>query len=167
LALPIRKLGDPVLREKCREVEEVDDETRDLIREMGETLKLAAGHGLAAPQVGAVKRLFVYDAGHGPRCIVNPEIVEATGEDIFEEGCLSLRGVQVPIVRPSSVRVRCTTPSGQRVVIEPGGFLSRVFQHEIDHLEGVLIIDRCDEEERKRALAEYQELELLRSQGGA
>ena len=123
---------------------------------------LEAGHGLAAPQVGSVKRLFVYDAGLGPRCVINPEIIDEEGECTFDEGCLSLRGVTVPIVRPSRVQVRYTTPAGHKVVIEPGGFLSRVFQHEIDHLDGLLIVDRCSGEDRRRALADYQELEMER-----
>lgn len=148
-------------------MEAVDASVRRLIGEMAETLELSAGHGLAASQVGSVKRLFIYDTGHGPRCVVNPEILEAEGVSAHEEGCLSLPGVYVSVNRPERIRVRCSTPSGHNIVIEPGGFLSRVFQHETDHLDGVLIIDRCSEEERKRALAEYQELQLEREQAGA
>lgn len=167
MALSIRKLGDPVLREKCREVSEVDAETRKLIGQMGETLEFSAGHGLAASQVGSVKRLFVYDIGLGCRCIINPEIISAEGESTCEEGCLSIPGVYVQVTRPESVKVRCKTPSGHSIVIEPGGFLSRIFQHETDHLEGILITDRCEGEERKRALAEYDMLRLEREQAGA
>lgn len=167
MVLPIRKLGDPVLRERCRDVGAVDAEVKRLIGDMEETLGLSSGHGLAASQVGSVKRLFVYDVGYGHRCMINPDILEAEGVSTHEEGCLSIPGVYVPVTRPESIRVRCSTPSGHRIVIEPGGFLSRIFQHETDHLEGVLVIDRCGEEERKRALAEYDELQIEREQAGA
>jgi peptide deformylase len=164
LALRIRTLGDPVLREKSRRLEEVDAEARELIEEMADTLCEQPGRvGLAAPQVGVLKRLFVYDLGHGPRCLVNPEIVAAQGEQPNEEGCLSLPGIYITVPRHQRVRVRCSTPSGHNVVIEAEDFPARVMQHECDHLDGVLIIDRCDEEERKRALEEYQELELRKS----
>jgi len=167
LALEIRTLGDPVLRERCREVREIDGEVKSLIEHMEETLGLAAGYGLAASQVGSVKRLFVYNAGHGPRCLLNPEIVSSEGTGTLEEGCLSVPGVYVEVSRPGSVRMRCTTSSGHRITIEPGGFLARVFQHEIDHLDGVLIVDRCGDDERKRALAEYSELQMERKRAGA
>lgn len=168
MTLEIRKLGDPVLREKCREVETVDPEVRELVRMMGETVNLDETRvGLAASQAGVLKRLCVYDIGHGVRCLINPEIIEAEGETVHQEGCLSLPGISVAVPRHDGVKVRFTTLSGYGIVLEAQGFLARVLQHECDHLDGILIIDRCDEEERRRALAEYQELELEREQAGA
>lgn len=164
MALRIRKLGDPVLREKSRTVEEFDAEARELISDMADTLSEKPGRaGLAAPQVGVLKRLFVYDLGYGPRCLINPEIVAAQGEQPNEEGCLSLPGIYITVPRFERVRVKCTTPSGHNVVIEAEDFPARLMQHECDHLDGVLIIDRCDDEERKRALEEYQELEVKKA----
>ena len=161
MALRIRTLGDPVLREKSRTVEEFDAEAKELISEMADTLYEQPGRaGLAAPQVGVLKRLFVYDLGHGPRCLINPEIIAAEGGQPNEEGCLSLPGIYITVPRYARVRVSCHTPSGHKVVIEAADFPARLMQHECDHLDGVLIIDRCDDEERKRALEEYQELEL-------
>ncbi len=165
MALRIRTFGDPVLREKCREVEEVDEEVRELIGEMGEVLSEAPGRlGLAASQVGVLKRLFIYDLGAGIRCLINPEIIEAADEEVCEEGCLSIPGVSVSLPRHSRVRARCMTPSGHRIVIEGEGLIAQLLQHECDHLDGVLIIDRCDPEERKRALEEYQEQSIRREQ---
>ena len=168
LALKIRTLGDPVLRERSRELSEIDSDARSLINEMSDTLASEPGRvGLAAPQVGVLKRLFVYDFGCGPRCMVNPEIVEAEGEEQNDEGCLSLPGIYVNVERHSRVVTKCVTPSGHNVLIEAEGFPARVMQHECDHLDGVLILDRCDSEERKRALEEYQELEIRRAMPGA
>ena len=164
MALGIRKLGDPVLRERSREIDSFDAEARELIDQMWETLSDAPGRvGLAAVQVGVLKRLFVYDLGYGPRCLLNPEIVSGSGEKPNDEGCLSLPGVYVAVPRFESVKVKCTTPSGHNVFIEAEEFPARVMQHECDHLDGVLIIDRCDAEEKKRALEEYGELEMRKA----
>lgn len=168
MALRIRTLGDPVLRERSRELTEIDAEARELVKEMADTLAAEPGRvGLAATQVGVLKRLFVYDFGYGPRCLINPEIVDVEGVEPHDEGCLSLPGIYVKVPRNTRVAARCVTPSGHRVIIEAEGFPARVMQHECDHLDGVLIIDRCDSEERKRALEEYQELEIRRAMPGA
>jgi peptide deformylase len=168
LILEIRTIGDPVLREKCRNVESVDEEVKGIIEQMSETLAGSPGRvGLAACQIGVLKRLFVYDLGQGTHCLINPEIVEAGNETVCEEGCLSIPGIYVSIPRFERVKVRGTTPSGHDVVIEAEGFVAQVLQHECDHLDGVLIIDRCDAEERKKALAEYQELKIQREQASA
>jgi len=164
VALRIRTFGDPVLKEESRELETIDAEVRALVKDMSGTLSESTGRvGLAAPQVGVLKRLFVYDLGHGPRCLINPVILEGEGEDTCEEGCLSFPGIYVTIPRYRKVRASCLTPSGHRVLIEADGFPARVFQHECDHLDGVLIIDRCDIEERKRALDEYRDIELRKT----
>lgn len=168
MALRIRTFPDPVLREKCREVEELDREVRDLVGQMGEALGEAPGRlGLAACQVGVLKRLFVYDLGAGVRCLINPEIVEVSDEGRHEEGCLSLPGLYITVPRHGCARVKGMTPSGHRIEIEGEGLLAQLFQHECDHLDGLLIIDRCEPEERKRALEEYQELALQREQSTA
>lgn len=165
MALEILTYGDPILREECRFVERVDSEVKGLARRMGETITAEPGRvGLAASQVGVVKRLFVYDIGHGARCFLNPEIVEMEGEYLVTEGCLSLLGIMVPVPRFHRVKVRCLTLSGHMISMESEGFLAQVIQHECDHLQGVLIIDRCTEEERRMALEEYRELEFNRRQ---
>jgi peptide deformylase len=163
--MEIKTLGDPVLREKCRQVEAVDDEVADLIEKMSETLRASPGRvGLAASQVGVLKKLFVYDLGFGNRCLINPEIIEIENETFCEEGCLSIPGIYISVKRYERVKVKCKTLSGHNIVIEAEGFLAQVLQHECDHLEGVLIIDRCDPAERKRAMEEYQELSIRREQ---
>lgn len=164
MGLRIRTFGDPVLREECRDLEKIDSEVRALVREMSDTLGESSGRvGLAAPQVGVLKRLFVYDFGSGPRCLINPRVIEGAGEEIGDEGCLSFPGVYVSIPRFEKVRTRCVTPSGHNIVIEAEGFPARVLQHECDHLDGVLIIDRCDAEERARLLDELQDIELRKT----
>lgn len=162
----ILTLGDPVLRDKCVPVEAVDRELEQLVRDMGEALREAPGRvGLAAPQVGVLKRLFIYDLGWGPRCLVNPEIIESEGEYPREEGCLSIPGIYVTVQRFDRVKVSGTTLSGHHVVLETCGFGAQVMQHECDHLDGVLIIDHCDAEERGRALTEYDALCALERPG--
>lgn len=168
MELEIRTIGDPVLREKCREVDQVDSEVSNLIDDMMETLGSAPGRaGLAASQVGVLKRLFVYDIGYGPRCLINPEMIETDNEITCEEGCLSIPGVSISIPRFERIKVRCQTPSGHNIVVESRGFTAQVMQHECDHLEGVMIIDRCDPEDKKKALEEYQELVTRRAQATA
>lgn len=160
--MEIRKIGDPVLREKCKDVEEIDAGIKRLVKDMEETMAAAGGRGLAASQVGVMKRLFIYDSGHGTRCVINPEIIEAEGEEEGEEGCLSVPGVVVNVKRAKRIKVRCKTQSGYPILIEPGGFLSRVFQHECDHLDGILILDRCTAEERRKAINLLEEMEMAK-----
>jgi peptide deformylase len=148
--MEIRIIGDPALRE------------------MSGTLAASPGRvGLAAPQVGVLKRIFIYDLGHGPHCMINPELVETEDEAICQEGCLSIPGIYVSVPRFQRVKVKCTTLSGHKIVLEAEGFTAQVMQHECDHLEGVLILDRCDPEEKKRALAEFQQLQIQREQATA
>ncbi len=112
----------------------------------------AVGAGLAAPQVGVQKRLFVYDVGDGPEVIINPTIVETAGEWYHEEGCLSIPGLRLGIVRPMEVHLLGYDLDGKEVSIEADEFLGRVFQHEVDHLDGVLMVERLDDDLRKQAL---------------
>lgn len=142
--LEIAKYGEPVLRVRCRSVDRVTDETRRLIADMIETMHAAAGVGLAAPQVRVPERLFVYDLGEGPGAIINPEIIRQEGEVVGTEGCLSIPRLQGDVVRAEKILVRGLDQHGRKVRMEVAEWLARVFQHEIDHLDGVLFIDRAD-----------------------
>ena len=152
---PIRTFGDPVLRLPCAEVTEFDATLRKLAGDMLETMYDAPGVGLAANQVGVQKRMFVYDTGdgEGPKVIVNPAITDSRGEWEFEEGCLSVPGLHWTIVRPKEVHLTGYDLQGNEVSIEADEFLARVFQHELDHLDGVLMLERTDDASRKDALA--------------
>ena len=138
----IRKYGDDVLRKKCREVEEIDKRTITLIKDMYETMYEADGVGLAAPQVGILKRLFVIDIGDGPLVFINPEILETSGKQIGEEGCLSIPGEVEEVMRPNYVRARAINEKGEEFEIEAEELLARAILHEYDHLNGTLFIDR-------------------------
>ena len=154
-SLRIRQFGDPVLREKARPVEKVTDVHRRLVKDMITTMREAPGVGLAAPQVGVLERIFVYEVEDDVGALVNPVIVarsETTIED--EEGCLSLPGLLYPVDRHTDVRVEALDENGQPVVKEGSELLARVFQHEIDHLDGVLFVDRLPEKLRKKAMRE-------------
>lgn len=138
----IRKFGDDVLRKKCREVEEIDDRLLTLIEDMKETMYDADGVGLAAPQVGILKRLFVIDIGEGPLVFINPEILETNGSQTDDEGCLSLPGETEEVMRPNYVKARALNEKGEEFEIEAEGLLARAILHEYDHLNGTLFIDR-------------------------
>ncbi|SHE27834.1 peptide deformylase [Ferrithrix thermotolerans DSM 19514] len=150
--LPIRTYGDPVLRSRAQDIKEIDDKLVALVDDMIETMYDAPGVGLAAPQVGVDKRLFVYDVGDGPKVLVNPEIKETAGEWVYEEGCLSVPGLWWPITRPKDVFIVGVDLEGNEVELEGTDLLGRVFQHEFDHLEGVLLVERLDEDQRKKAM---------------
>lgn len=138
----IRKYGDDVLRKQCREVEQIDKRLLTLIKDMFETMYEADGVGLAAPQVGILKRLFVIDIGEGPLVFINPEIIETSGKQIDEEGCLSLPGKMEEVMRPNYVRARALNEKGEEFEIEAEELLARAILHEYDHLNGTLFIDR-------------------------
>lgn len=138
----IRKFGDDVLRKKCREVEEIDNRLLTLIEDMKETMYDADGVGLAAPQVGILKRLFVIDIGEGPLVFINPEIIETSGSQVDEEGCLSLPGETEEVMRPNYVKARALNEKGEEFEIEAEELLARAILHEYDHLNGTLFIDR-------------------------
>jgi peptide deformylase len=152
--------GDPVLRQRAREVEELDGDLARLVDAMYDTMHDAVGLGLAAPQVGVLKRLYTYDLGEGPAVIVNPEIVESSGEWSYEEGCLSVPGMHFEIVRPKLVTVRGLDLAGREVVFEGDELMGRLIQHEIDHLDGTLLLDRLDPDRRKEALRELRRAQL-------
>lgn len=156
----MRMFGDPVLRQRANEVEELDGELAALSERMLETMYEALGVGLAAPQVGVLKRLYTYDVGDGPSVLVNPEIVDATGEWTYDEGCLSVPGVHVEIVRPKVVTVQGLDLDGKKVVLEGDELMGRLIQHEIDHLDGVLLLDRLEPDRRKAVLREMRRAQL-------
>lgn len=144
---PIVLYPDPFLRTKAAAVSRVDDGIRELVRDMFETMRASEGVGLAAPQVGAGKRVIVLDISpvekeHPPMAIVNPRIVERAGSAERTEGCLSVPGVEGNVVRPEFIVVEGLSELGEAVRIPAGGLLARALQHEIDHLDGILFIDR-------------------------
>jgi peptide deformylase len=154
----IRVVGDPVLRQRAAEVTDIDGRLVKLADDMIVTMYEAPGVGLAAPQVGVEKRLFVYDVGEGAQTLVNPEIVESHGEWAYEEGCLSVPGLSWEIVRPKQVHLRGVDLDGNEVSIEADELLARCFQHELDHLDGILVLERLDPDTRKQALKTIREL---------
>jgi len=151
----IRQFGDPVLRTPTVEVTAFDETLRDDVERMAAIMRDAAGVGLAAPQVGSLRRLMVLRPdGDGPVvALCNPRVVwRSDGEDVAEEGCLSLGEITVEVSRPVAVRVEAQDLAGKPLELEPEGFEARVIQHEIDHLDGVLILDRTTPEQRREAL---------------
>lgn len=180
----IVQYGDPVLRQRCRPVTEVNRELTELITDMLETMKDANGVGLAAPQVGVDLRLAVIDVSHDPECVsflkvngedadllsimplifINPELAFGQEKDFGMEGCLSIRGIRAEVRRPDAVKATLPQLDGSVLVIETDGLLSRALQHEIDHLNGVLFVDRLPAVAKvsmrnrlKRLLDDYQE----------
>jgi peptide deformylase len=151
----IRQYPDPVLRLRAREVEQFDDDLKRLVERMLRLMQDANGVGLAANQVGTIRRVFVFqpDPDSEPVAIVNPVIVERGGEAVSdEEGCLSMQGVQVPVERALTVRLEGRDPDGGEISIDLSELGARVAQHELDHLDGVLILDRTTDEARSEAL---------------
>ena len=158
----VRKLGDPVLRTKALAVERFDDTLRDEVRRMAVLMEDALGIGLAAPQVGISHRVLVYrvEPESPVTALVNPQIEWASrDEEISEEGCLSLPFIHVDVERPVAVLVRARDERGEELIVEASGLEARVIQHEIDHLDGVLILDRTTREQRKAAMREMRERE--------
>ncbi|MEK6264351.1 MAG: peptide deformylase [Clostridium sp.] len=145
----IRIYGDESLRKKSRVGDEINSRILLLIKDMKETMYSSKGVGLAAPQVGILKRIAVVDVGDGPIVIINPEIIEMTGSQIDSEGCLSIPGKQENVERPLSVIVKALSEVGEEIVIHGEGLLARALCHEIDHLDGILFIDKVVEGEEE------------------
>lgn len=159
--LEIRIFGDPVLRQRAREVERLTDVHRRLVDDMIQTMRAAPGVGLAGPQIGVVERVFVYEVEEDVGAIVNPKISFRSPEtEVDDEGCLSLPGLLYPVERHVSVLVEGVDPDGEPVVKAAEGLLARVFQHEIDHLDGVLFVDRLPPELRRKAMRELTQQSL-------
>jgi len=149
--LPIRVYGDPVLNQVTTTVENIDGRVAALAASMIETMYEAPGVGLAANQIGVLKRLFVYDKGDGPVVVVNPNIVESDGEWTYEEGCLSVPGLSWEITRANAVHLTGFDLDGNEIDVQTDEFEGRIFQHEMDHLDGVLLIERLDADQRREA----------------
>lgn len=142
----LRYLGDPILRKKSKEVTEINDRIKTLLDDMVETMYEHEGVGLAAPQVGVLRRVVVIDVGEGPIKLINPEIIYEEGEFIDAEGCLSIPNRAGTVKRPEKVKVKYLDENGEEKIIEGAGLLSKALCHEIDHLNGILFIDKIIEE---------------------
>jgi peptide deformylase len=161
--LPIRITGDPVLHSPAQPVERIDDDIRTLVTDMYETMRAAPGVGLAAPQVGVPLRLFVYEwmdqdgtrhqgTAINPTLFIAPLPIAEPDEDDDAEGCLSVPGERFPLIRSARALLRATTIGGEDYELEAEGWLARIFQHEYDHLDGTLYVDRLGHPEQKQAL---------------
>lgn len=138
----IRVYGDEILRKKSKPVEVVNDRIRTLIKDMFETMYESDGVGLAAPQVGILKRVVVIDVGEGPIALINPEIIEKQGSYVDIEGCLSVPEEQGEVERPERLKVKALNEEGKEIVIEAEDLFARAICHELDHLDGVLFVDK-------------------------
>ena len=138
---PVRVFGDPVLKQKAKDVTDLDGALARFVDTMVDTMYEASGVGLAAPQVGVQKRMFTFDVGEGPQVLINPEVAEATGEWVYEEGCLSIPGFREDVRRALKVRVRAQNMEGEFFEIHGEVLLARAMQHELDHLNGILFIN--------------------------
>lgn len=156
---PIRTFGDPVLRMETKPVTDIDESVHTLVHDLIETMYAAPGVGMAANQIGISRRVAVFDAQDelGPRIMINPEVIETGGEWTFDEGCLSVPDRYWEIIRPGFVRVKALDLDGNDVEYAGDGIVGRVIQHEIDHLDGYLLLHRLPKRDRKRALKELRD----------
>ncbi|TCW60504.1 peptide deformylase [Treponema sp. J25] len=155
--MQIYTLGHEVLRQKALPVQDINDEIVAIVKEMRETMYAGRGIGLAGPQVGLLQRIFVvHIEGDIPRVFINPSIIQTSPElTEYEEGCLSIPGLYGEVKRPEAVRIQAWNERGRPFTLDAEGLLARVIQHEYDHLEGILFIDRLSEPKRKKLLALY------------
>ena len=153
---PIRVHGDPVLRQPTALVTDIDESLHRLVDDMFETMYAAPGVGLAANQIGVQKRLFVWDIGDSKGVAINPRVEGHSGEWVYDEGCLSVPGLFWPIVRPKLVRLTAVDLDGNEFAIDADEMEARVFLHETDHLDGVLLLERLDAEQRRQAKRELR-----------
>lgn len=155
----IRTFGDPVLLTQSAAITDIDGKLVRLVECMFETLYQSdSGIGLAAPQVGVQRQIFVWDMGEKPLVILNPKIVESDGEWVYSEGCLSIPGLYVELTRPKKVLMKGLDLNGNEIAFEADELEARLFQHELDHLNGVLMFDRMKPEQREQALKHYGRL---------
>jgi peptide deformylase len=154
----IRTYGDPVLNVRADDVTDITGKIVRLADSMLQAMYKAPGIGLAAPQIGVQKQIFVYDVDERPTVLINPRIVESSGEWVFDEGCLSIPGLYVELVRPKEVLLEAVDLDGNEVRIEADELLARLFQHELDHLNGVLMFEHMTDDQRKEAMREYRRL---------
>ncbi len=157
--VPIRMHGDPVLREKATKVHHANQEIRDLVKNMQDTMYDAPGAGLAANQIGVLKRVIIYDIGEGLQVLLNPEIIWTSEECCEEEeGCLSFYEIKVLVNRPTEVRVRARTLDNEDIEFSAADLEARVIQHEVDHLDGVVLLNRTTRDEQRKALKIMREM---------
>lgn len=142
----IRRMGDEVLTKQCKEVTKMTIRTKVLIEDMLDTMYEACGVGLAAPQVGILKRIVVIDIGEGPIVLINPKIIETSGSQTGEEGCLSVPGKAGIVTRPNYVKVKTLNENMEEMILEGEGLLARAFCHEIEHLDGHLYVEKVERE---------------------
>ena len=155
--MEVVKLGAASLREKSVPIEEITEEIKALAAEMTKTMYKEEGVGIAAPQVGRNIRMFVADSGGGAQVFINPQIVGTSFELVeMEEGCLSVPGIYEKVTRPQSVRIQALDENGKKRVIEAKGYLARIIQHEYDHLDGILFIDKIDPEKKERIVRRFE-----------
>lgn len=140
----VRQMGDPILSKVCKEVKEMTERTQILIDDMFDTMYESNGVGLAAPQVGILKRIVVIDCGDDPICLINPEILETSGEQTGQEGCLSVPGKAGVVTRPNYAKVKALDENMQEIIVEGEELLARALLHEIDHLEGHLYVEKVE-----------------------
>ncbi|MDR1373997.1 MAG: peptide deformylase [Treponema sp.] len=154
----ILTVGDELLRAKAEPVGRIGPEYIELAAKMIEAMHQGKGVGLAGPQIGLMKRIFVVHAeGDTPRAFINPSIIETSQDMVkYEEGCLSVPGIWAEVIRPSTIRIQAWNEKGRPFTLDAGGLLARIIQHEYDHLEGVLFIDRLSESKRNRILAKLE-----------
>jgi len=159
MAYEIRTFGDPSLLTQAAAVTDIDRKLVHLVEGMFETLYQSdSGIGLAAPQVGVQRQIFVWDMGENPLVILNPKIVESDGEWVYSEGCLSIPGLYIELIRPKKVLMTGIDLNGNEISFEADELEARLFQHELDHLNGVLMFDRMQPEQREEAVKHYRKL---------
>ncbi len=158
--MDIVTLGNEMLRQKAEPIEEINEEIVQLANDMIASLNPKEGIGLAGPQVGVMKRIFiVHVEGDEPRVFINPSIIGTSQDEVFyEEGCLSIPGVWADIKRPSVIQVQAWNEKGKPFRVEAKGIMARVIQHEYDHLEGILFVDRLSEVKRSKILTKYEKI---------
>lgn len=159
MAYEVRTYGDPVLNGVAETVENIDGKVVRLTQAMLQTMYTVPGIGLAAPQIGVQRQIFVYDLGDRPVTLINPRIVESSGEWVYDEGCLSIPGLYVEMVRPKEVLLEAVDLDGNDVRIEADELLARLFQHELDHLNGILMFERMTPDQREEAMRAYARIE--------
>lgn len=156
----IREIGDVVLNKACKEVTEMTGRTKVLIEDMLDTMYAAYGVGIAAPQVGILKRIVTIDVGEGPIILINPEIIETSGEQTGDEGCLSVPGKSGTVTRPDYAKVKALNEQMEPIVVEGEGLLARALCHEIDHLNGTLYVELVEGELRDTSYDDEEEDEI-------
>ena len=157
---PIRLFGDPVLRQRSAEVALVDEAVRKLMRDMIDTMRAAPGVGLAAPQIGVLRRVIVWENEEEAGSLANPVISDRRGSDVADEGCLSIPGLNYPVERSEWIEVTGIDEEGNTVHLEAKDYTARIIQHEIDHIDGVLFIDRLPEDLQRDAKRTLRQIAL-------